>query len=232
LPKSVNEVSREDIREYLKDKTPSDYTRKLKTLKLFFRDFLGMPQVVESFRFKSDPFKPKRIFSKEDLRRFYECLDLPREKALFLLYATSGLRREEILRLTRENIDLSNLMITPNGHEGETKKAWLSFYNEETENVLDEYLETKKASHSQRLFPMSTIDDRRLWKNAKEKSGLDITPQRLREWFCNEMALLGVSDRYIDAFCGRIPKSVLARHYTDYSPEKLKQIYEKANSKC
>ena len=35
-------------------------------------------------------------------------------------------------------------------------------------------------------------------------------------------------DRYVDAFCGRVPRSVLARHYTDFSPQKLKEIYEKA----
>jgi hypothetical protein len=39
------------------------------------------------------------------------------------------------------------------------------------------------------------------------------------------------ADRYTDAFCGRVPKSVLARHYSDYSPERLKEIYEKANLK-
>ena len=55
--------------------------------------------------------------------------------------------------------------------------------------------------------------------------------KRLREWFCCEMGNLRVSDRYIDAFCGRTPKSVLARHYTDYSPERLKRIYDKANLK-
>lgn len=35
-------------------------------------------------------------------------------------------------------------------------------------------------------------------------------------------------EKFARAFCGRVPKSVLARHYTDYSPEKLKLIYEKA----
>jgi hypothetical protein len=30
------------------------------------------------------------------------------------------------------------------------------------------------------------------------------------------------------SFGARAPKSVLARHYTDFSPEKLKEIYEKA----
>ena len=38
----------------------------------------------------------------------------------------------------------------------------------------------------------------------------------------------GMADRYVDAFCGRVPKSILARHYTDYSPVKLGVIYEKA----
>ncbi|NJD77357.1 MAG: hypothetical protein FIB08_09725 [Candidatus Methanoperedens sp.] len=36
-------------------------------------------------------------------------------------------------------------------------------------------------------------------------------------------------DRYVDAFCGRVPQSVLARHYSDFSPEVLKEIYDKAN---
>ena len=58
-----------------------------------------------------------------------------------------------------------------------------------------------------------------------------ITPKKLREWFCNEMGRVGVPDRYIDAFCGRVPKSVLARHYTDYNPERLKRIYDRANLK-
>ena len=35
-------------------------------------------------------------------------------------------------------------------------------------------------------------------------------------------------DRYVDAFCGRVPRSVLARHYTDFSPERLKRVYVKA----
>jgi len=43
--------------------------------------------------------------------------------------------------------------------------------------------------------------------------------------FFSEILRLGVSEMYVDAFCGRVPKSVLARHYTDFSPEKLGDIY-------
>jgi len=47
-------------------------------------------------------------------------------------------------------------------------------------------------------------------------------------WFTAETARLGLPDRYVDAFCGRVPGSVLAKHYTDYSPRVLKEIYDKA----
>jgi len=33
------------------------------------------------------------------------------------------------------------------------------------------------------------------------------------------MGRLGVPDRYVDAFCGRVPRSVLARRYIDFSSE-------------
>lgn len=101
----------------------------------------------------------------------------------------------------------------------------------EAEMVLKEYLQNRKLLKSKRLFSMTSRETRRLWRSAREKTGLIITPKVLRDWFCEEMGRLGVSDRYIDAFCGRTPKSVLARHYSDYSPEKLKEIYDKADLK-
>ena len=163
------------------------------------------------------------------MKQFYESLKTLKEKALFMLYATTGLRREEILSLRPEDVDFSKRMITPNNHLGETKKSWVSFYNKEAETALNEYLATKKQSRSERLFPMQRDEVVYLWKTARNKTGINITPQKLRQWFCSEMLSLGVSETYVDAFCGRVPKSVLARHYTDFSPEKLKGIYEKAD---
>lgn len=148
-----------------------------------------------------------------------------------MLYATTGLRREEILSLTPEDVDFDSRMITPNNHLGETKKSWVSFYNQEAEIVFKEYLAAKKASISKRLFPMQRNENVELWKIAQDKTGINITPQKLRQWFCTEMLHLGVSETYVDAFCGRVPKSVLARHYTDFSPENLFEIYKKANLK-
>jgi integrase len=229
--KKPDEISKDDLRGYLRQLdgySPSYYKNALMVLKVFFRDFLGLPEVVNSFRFPNQPFKPKHIVSKEQIKQFYECLETPKEKALFMLYATTGLRRDEILSLKPENIDFGKRMITPNNHNGETKKSWVSFFNDEAEQALKDYLAAKKPSKSQRLFPMQREEAIKLWKAARDKTSINITPQRLREWFCSEMVSKGVSDSYVDAFCGRVPKSVLARHYTDFSPEKLREIYEKA----
>jgi len=141
------------------------------------------------------------------------------------MYASSGLRRMEILGLQKMDIDFEKQTIKPKAHSGETKKVWISFFNNETAEVLKQYLKSRKDGNP-KLFPMANTRSHKLWKNARDKTSLNITPQRLREWFCVEMTNLGVSDSYIDAFCGRVPKSVLAKHYSDYSPERLKQIYD------
>jgi len=67
------------------------------------------------------------------------------------------------------------------------------------------------------------------FKKTADKTGIHIYPHLLRSVFAREISKAGVQDRYIDALCGRVPQSVLARHYSDYSPEVLKEIYEKAN---
>ena len=220
-------VTRECIRQYLKGlKGEATYRNCLASLKVFFRDFLEMPQLVQSFRFPPSQFKPKVIPTKEKLGEFFEAIDDDIGKALFLFYASTGLRKNEVLSLTHEDIDPSRRMVTPKCHEGVTKHSYLSFYNEETEQHLKSI-----HSDSEKLFDLGDRQYKRIWKTAKAKRVIRITPQKLREWFCSEMALNGVSDSYINAFCGRTPKSVLARHYLDYSPEKLKQIYEKAKIK-
>jgi integrase len=233
IGKPVESINTDDIRRYLYTRyqhlRPSSYGNDLKALKRFFRDYLKRPHLVESFKFPRTPFKPKTIPSRHDLISFYHALPTIKDQALFLIYATSGLRRMEILSLTQEEIDLQKRMIIPSNHQtNSTKNTWISFFNAEAQHDLEQYLNTRSDRYD-RLFPMAKSTISRIWKPTRIKTGLNITPQRLREWFCIEMAELGVQDRFIDAFCGRTPKSILARHYTDYSPHRLKKIYDNAN---
>jgi len=220
-------LTRSTIREYLSEflnMSPCTYANKLKTLKRFFRDYMRTPELVESFRFPKLPFVYKVVPSKKDLRQFYLALDTLKDQAMFLLYASSGLRRREGLSLHLCNLDMANMMIMPNAHRGRTKNSWITFYNCECAEKLDEFLRSRRDKNP-KLFPMGRVGEERLWRSAIEETGIHITPQVLRQWFCVELSDLGVADRYIDAFCGRVPKSVLARCYSDYSPEKLRRIY-------
>ena len=223
-------LSRNDLRGYLltySDKNPYVYKTVLAALKRFFRDFLKRPEVVEGFRFPKYPLEPKRVPSKEELQKFYKLLEDDREKALFLMFATTGLRRSEVLNLEIKDIDLEKRMVIPKARISRTKRVWVSFFNEECQEVLKRYLAARNDKNP-KLFPLARDT---LWKifGRGRKVGINLNPQALREWFCSEMGRLGVPDRYVDAFCGRVPRSVLARHYTDFSPEKLKEIYDKTN---
>ena len=230
---SDRELSQNTIREYLiqfTTKSAYTYANQLKSLKVYCRDYLRKPQLVETFKFPQIPFQPKTIASTKQLRIFYAALETPKDKALFLVYATSGLRRQEVLKLLIEQLDFKTCMISPKQHNGRTKHTWLTFFNAECAEILKQYLDSRKDSNP-KLFPMSRAIEDKLWDYSIEKTCIRITPQVLRDWFCEEMGNRGVQDRYIDAFCGRLPKTVLARHYSDYSPKKMQKVYRKAKLK-
>jgi integrase/recombinase XerD len=226
-------ATRLDIRNYLKmfkDLPANSYANILKTLRVFYRDYLGRPEVIEGFKFPTRPFNAIAIPSKKELQEFYRWLKEPMAKALFLIYSTTGLRRNEVLNLRIGDIDFEKRMIIPKGNSSRTKRTWITFYNDEAENALKEYLGSfESLDRKARLFPVTETYFRKRWRAFERERKIRLSPQVLREWFACEMGRLGVPDRYVDAFCGRVPRSVLARHYTDFSPEKLKEIYDKAN---
>jgi integrase len=226
-------IDQNSIREYLtlfNGKNAHTYANQLKSLKIFCRDFLKKPEYVESFKFPIAPFKPKSIPSKIELQHFFAAFNDPKDEALFLLYSTSGLRRREALSLEIEDLNFETSMISPKPHNGRTKHTWLTFFNIECAESLKRYLSSRRDSNP-KLFPFSRLREENLWHYAKVKTGLRITPQSLREWFCSEMLRLGTPETYVDCYCGRLPKSVLARHYADFSPERLREIYQKAGLK-
>ncbi len=174
------------------------------------------PELVKDYRFPRITQKPKILPSKEQIKTFYNALP-DRYKGIFLALASSGLRVSELLSA---DIDKSNRMLIPQAKNGSTKHAWVSFYNKEAAALLE------------KGFPQITVDGlSHVFKKVSNKTDIRIYPHLLRAIFAREMSLKKVPDRYIDAFCGRVPQSVLARHYSDFSPEVLKEIYDKANLK-
>ena len=224
-------LNKETIRQYLakfRSLSPHTYSKTLCSLRVFCREFLEAPYLVEGFRFPRKVFNPIIAPSKEEIKRLFNAFDL-KYKALLLMYCTTGLRTSKLLSLAFEDVDLEKRIVIPR-KRSRTKNTWVTFFTLESEKVLKEYLTTRNDNDN-RLFPMKRRSVAKTFKKKGNDVGVHLIPKSLRNWFCCEMGELGVPDRYIDAFCGRVPKSVLARHYTDYSPERLKRIYDKANLK-
>jgi len=185
--------------------------------------------LVRTFKHPRPLAPVKHCITKKQMQVFYNAIKRLKEQSFFLILASSGLRKGECLSLTLNNIDMEKRMITPNSHgSSRTKHSYVTFYNEKAEEILQQYLDSKRKPTQYIFTHDRTGFLSNPWKEVKEETSIYITPRILREWFCNEMGMLGVQDRYIDAFCGRVPRSILARHYTDYSPERLKRIYDKA----
>jgi site-specific recombinase XerD len=231
VKKTPEEMTANDVRGYLKplaEGNANSYGNVLKPLKGFFLDFMRVLEAVESFKFKKALLAPITVSSKEQLQKFYSVLRNPISRALFLMYASSGLRKMELLSLKKDPVDWEKRMVIPNDYTGETKRSWVAFFNAEAEQVLKDYLATRKDG-SPRLFRISSHRFIDVWNYASQDSGVRVTPQILRDWFCDEMGGEGVPDRCVDAFRGRVPGSVLARGAdSDFALEKLKGIYENA----
>ena len=132
------------LRTYLKqylDKSKSAYTNQVKAFRRFFRDFLDAGHLIATFQLPKSEFTPTIVPSKDELTTFCRSLNSLRDKALFLMFASTGLRKAEILSLTFEDLDREQRMVYPRRKANSTtKKSWVSFYNEEAEAALDTYL--------------------------------------------------------------------------------------------
>ncbi len=144
VKKPVHQIKVKDIQTFLynvkRNKSAKTYRNYLGTLKVYFRDFLQEPNLVAEFRFPRKNVIPKAgLPYKDQIRIFFKQLPSKRDKLIFLLLASSGLRLSELLSLRLSDIDLEKRMIVPQLHAGTTKRSWITFYNEEAGEALKSY---------------------------------------------------------------------------------------------
>ena len=225
------EISRQSIRRFLGpylNRPAKTYNNIVDGLKAFVVRYLQKPELINGFKHTYVPDNFERLVpTKEQLRKSFEALNDDKEKAIFLFFATTGLRRSELWNLTKEDVDFETQCVKAK-HDTRTKRAGVTFYNDECETYLKKYLESRKDD-SNKLFRISNYQFYFMWKNTTKAAEFKITPQVLRKWHSTELGELMVPDRYVDIFQGRAPRSVLSKHYTAKGSEILKRIYEKAN---
>jgi integrase len=228
-------VSDKDVQEYIERKKQEcclDYVSNIiSAFKAYFRDYKGLT-FMNGYRHPSGPLKFKEEIEPSNIRRFIEAIDDLTVKCMAVLLASSGLRKSEVWSLRKGDINRELHCIIPNCHSGETKQSGISFYNDEAEKILEEYVKQKPGKNKDnRLFIIGHARFLRIWNRAREKSGVCLKPKDLRDFFSQEMGKALIPDRFIDIFQGRAPRSVLAKHYTPQGIKLLREIYDRANLK-
>ena len=225
------DVSYQTIKEHLKyylNKAPATYNAELKTLHRLMK-YLKDESILYDFSYAPVDVFPQETPTNEQVRIGFESLKTTLQKAVYLFIATSGLRKSEMLNLTKRQVDFETRAIIPK-HFTRTKRSGITFINEEALFWLKKYLSSREDSDS-KLFKISDRQWRNLWNTVNENLDIRITAKKLRLWHSVELGELGVGDRYIDTFQGRAPRSTLAKHYTSRGLDRLKAVYDSAGLK-
>jgi integrase len=185
---------------------------------------------INEFKFSSRKAKVKQSDVPADKYLAYFCSVLPYGvQMVFLILLTSGLRVGEVLKLRRDNINFETNMVDASTiHKGDTKSAWISYITYQTAQYLESYVESElEDTDNPNLFEFSYNTVQEAFQKASIQTGVFIKPHFLRTIFTEKCTQVGIEGKYIDAFCGRIPKKVLEANYTVYSPQSLRVQYDK-----
>ncbi len=226
------QITNETVKTYLQTNTGQNWkNQQIKALRKYIRDYIGLGNWIERFELVNTfTPKPKKLPTIDELATFY--VKLPTyTKLIFLLLKDTGLRPNEILSIKRKNIDFDfNSIDASDFHKGKTKFSWVSFFTNQTKKHLFDYIYQNTSyfeTENVLLFPVTlrTIEDH--FNQASVNCNIELTPKILRLFWANKCRIANIDKDYINAFQGRISKSVLAKHYTDYNIEALKEQYNK-----
>lgn len=161
----------------------------------------------------------------------------PRDRALFELMYSSGLRRSEVTGLKIADVDFFNGIVKV---FGKGSKERLVPVTDEALAALKDYLATRPNPQPQdALFlnkngkPLTGDGLAYIFKNTAIAAHLvrKVTPHSLRHSFATHLLNNGCDLRSLQEMLGH--KSLAATQvYTHVSVEKLKSVYEHAHPKC
>jgi len=183
---------------------------------------------VSDIKLPPDPhYRPKRV-TNEDVNKTIEYLkdedNFLRHRTLVLLGCTSGLRAEELYKLTPDDIDMDTRTVyvrhdPRNNHSTKTKESRISFFTIEACDSLKNYLyEYNHSNSSSNLFPQRMVE--RTFKDAP------IRVKDLRKAFSQEWTKRQGDSGIKKILMGHSLKNDIdLMHYATYTDEELRQIY-------
>lgn len=249
-----------DYREHLKVRVsrrgkpmkPSTIRKRVWDLHGFFRflyrndAILRNPMEELTFNFR-DAGTVKEIFTREEMTAFLEAIDTAsprgmRNRAIFELMYSSGLRISEVINIKLADIDLSERILTV--REGKGSKDRYVPFSEVAALFLTAYINRARKDFARRagrdaetwlfLSPFGrfkTDGVRRNFKKTLEKIGLvreNLTPHSIRHSCATHLLEAGADVRYVQELLGHESIETTVK-YTHLMMENLKKAYKSAH---
>jgi integrase/recombinase XerD len=187
---------------------------------------------ANNIKLPAEPERTPKRLSREDIQKALQHFEghqyFNQIRALILLGATSGMRAEEMYQLNIDDIDLNQRLVCINhnpekGQTTKTHKSRISFFNEETQESLFEYIVFfNNGNNLKRLFSKSHI--KKVFRDAP------IQVKDLRKFFSQEWDRRGGPTSIKKILMGHSLKGdVDLMHYNCQSEVDLKKIYDKVS---
>ena len=243
MPKPVEDITHNDVRMYLitmcKDVKETTKATKIYILKAFFQWLYEEEYVDKNIMNKiKTPKIPKRLregLNQEQIELLREGCITPRQRAIFELFISSGIRVSELSSLNISDLDLNNLSATVIG-KGNKERKFL--FTPKAKLLIENYLKTRtddnKALFVSKKYPHNRFGTRGIQMEINaicKNSKLDINvfPHKLRHSFCEIKANSGMNMTILQKLMGHGTLATTERYYS-INDDVVKSEYKKLSN--
>lgn len=183
------------------------------------------------------PKRPRHVpkdVSRDDIEKLLDAADHPRDRAIILFLASTGVRASELRNLRLPDLDLNQRLALVRG-KGD-KERFIIFDNR-TALAIFEWLEVRTKADEDFLFTtfrgsqLSEAGLRQILRRLKEKAGIanPISPHRFRHAFAKNWMMQGGDEFSLAKLLGH-EDIATTRIYSQFRLAELKEKYGKIMS--
>ena len=231
--KSLNSCTFADVEKYMnflvvvKEVAPSTQNQAVNSLKCYFENMLGWEKFTSSIE---RPIKEKRlpeILSEKEVLQMIQTTHNLKHKLIICLLYSSGIRKNELLNLRKEDLSFDKNIIFVRGGKG--KKDRVTILSERLKILLELYIKKFRPNYwlieGSHRTQYSATSVSRIIKSAALRAQIErrITPHMLRHSFATHLLEQGLDLRYIQQLLGH-SSSKTTEIYTHVSTQSLAKI--------